>query len=235
MMDKIIKFKGVSKIYGEGENQTYALKNVDFSIDKGEFVVVLGPSGAGKSTILNILGGMDRVSQGDVIINGESITSYNDRELAKYRAMNIGFVFQFYNLIPTLTVYENVALMKEIKKDILDVKEILEGLGIASHMHKFPSQLSGGEQQRVSIARAITKNPTILLCDEPTGALDSTTGEMVLTELKKACKEHHHTTIIVTHNMALSEAADKVIYIKNGGVEKVVAQASPCEISEVKW
>lgn len=234
-MKKIIEFEGVSKKYGENETLVYALKDVDFSIDAGEFVVILGPSGAGKSTILNLIGGMDDISSGRILIDKTCINDMSESELADYRASKIGFIFQFYNLIPTLTVYENVALMKELKKDILDPFEALECVGLKEHRHKFPSQLSGGEQQRVSIARAIAKKPVLLLCDEPTGALDSNTGIIVLTQLKEMCKTYGHTTIIVTHNAALEKAADKVIYVKNGGIERIVLHEHPCEIKEVNW
>lgn len=234
-METIVTFEGVDKVYGQKENQVFALSNVNFTIEKGEFVVILGPSGAGKSTILNLLGGMDDVSSGKITIGNQSIEHMNERQLADYRAKQIGFVFQFYNLIPTLTVYENVALMKELKKDSMDPKIALESVGLVNHMHKFPAQLSGGEQQRVSIARAIAKNPMLLLCDEPTGALDSSTGITVLKQLKDMCKTYGHTTIIVTHNAALMRAADKVIYVKNGGIEKIVQHDHPCSIEEVNW
>lgn len=234
-MKTMVKLTNVSKIYGEKENLVYALKNVSFSIEQGEFVVILGPSGAGKSTILNLLGGMDDVNDGEIWIENERINELNERQLANYRANKVGFVFQFYNLIPTLTVYENVALMKELKKDILSAEDALARVGLEKHMHKFPAQLSGGEQQRVSIARAICKNPSLLLCDEPTGALDSKTGMYVLEQLKDMCRTYGHTTIIVTHNAALEKAADKVIYIKNGEVEQVVVHEHPCEVNEVIW
>lgn len=234
-MKKIVEFKNVCKTYGEKDNLVYALRDINFSIEEGEFVVVLGPSGAGKSTILNLLGGMDGLTSGDVMIEQQSIAIMKENELADYRAEKIGFVFQFYNLIPTLTVYENVALMKELKKDIMEPKEALKRVGLDEHLHKFPSQLSGGEQQRVSIARAISKHPALLLCDEPTGALDSTTGLSVLTQLKNMCKRYGHTTIVVTHNAALEKAADKVIYVKNGTIERIVVHEHPCEIREVEW
>lgn len=232
-MGATVRFNDVSKVYGEKENQVYALNHVSFTINKGEFVVILGPSGAGKSTILNMLGGMDQCNSGTIQIDGEHIEKMDEKSLATYRANKIGFVFQFYNLIANLTVYENVALMKEIKKDILNVKETLSRLGLKDHLHKFPSQLSGGEQQRVSIARAICKKPSLLLCDEPTGALDSYTGIQVLTQLKQMCKEFGQTTIIVTHNTHLEKAADRVIYVKNGKIENVKINPHPCAISEV--
>lgn len=234
-MEKMVEFNKVSKVYGEKENLTYALKEVSFTINKGEFVVILGPSGAGKSTILNLLGGMDCVSDGSIMIENQQIDCMDEKQLANYRANKIGFVFQFYNLIPTLSVYENVALMKELTNDIMNPEEALESVDMKVHMHKFPSQLSGGEQQRVSIARAICKKPALLLCDEPTGALDSLTGITVLKQLQEMCKKYKHTTIIVTHNEALQNAADKVIYVKNGQIEKVIQHDHPCAIEEVSW
>lgn len=231
----MVQFKDVCKTYGEKENMVYALHHVSFTIEKGEFVVILGPSGAGKSTILNLIGGMDDATSGDIIVGNQNIGNLKERELSNYRAHNIGFVFQFYNLIPTLTVYENVALMKELKKDMLDPLLALKRVGLQQHQHKFPSQLSGGEQQRVSIARAICKKPMLLLCDEPTGALDSHTGITVLTQLKDMCKTYGLTTIIVTHNDALRKAADRIIYVKNGRIDKVVVQEHPCAIQEVNF
>lgn len=234
-MKEIVRFEHVDKIFGEKENLIYALKDTSFQIEEGEFVIILGPSGAGKSTILNLIGGMDTVSDGNVFINGNNIVHLQESDLAHYRANEIGFVFQFYNLIPTLTVYENVALMKELKKDSISADITLEMVGLKGHEHKFPAQLSGGEQQRVSIARALAKNPTLMLCDEPTGALDSQTGILVLQQLQDMCRNQGHTTIIVTHNAALVKAADKVIYIKNGTVERVHINKTPCAISEVEW
>lgn len=234
-MKKIVEFENVCKVYGEKENLVYALKDVNFTINEGEFTVILGPSGAGKSTILNLLGGIDDVTSGKIDIENQQIESLNEIQLAEYRAHKVGFVFQFYNLIPTLTVLENVALMKELKKDILDPKEALRIVDLSKHINKFPSQISGGEQQRVSIARAICKKPSLLLCDEPTGALDSQTGMIILTQLKEMCKKYGQTTIIVTHNAALEKAADKVIYVKNGTIEKVITHDNPCEINEVDW
>lgn len=234
-METMVEFKDVCKTYGENESLVYALKDVSFTINKGEFVVVLGPSGAGKSTLLNLLGGMDDVTSGEIFIEGARIDDRNEKQLADYRAKNVGFVFQFYNLIPTLTVYENVALMKELKKDVLPAMDALQRVGLEKHYHKFPAQLSGGEQQRVSIARAISKNPSLLLCDEPTGALDSKTGMVVLEQLKNMCETYGHTTIIVTHNAVLEQAADKVIYVKNGEVERVVTHEHPCAVNEVNW
>jgi putative ABC transport system ATP-binding protein len=231
----IIEFKNVTKEYDMGETKLKAADSINFSIDEGEFVVVLGPSGAGKSTVLNLLGGMDYASSGDIIINNKNITRYKDDELTEYRAANIGFVFQFYNLIPTLTVLENVSLTKEIVKNGMNAAEVLESVGLKEHMKKFPSQLSGGEQQRVSIARAICKNPTMLLCDEPTGALDSETGVMILKLLQDLSIEKNKTVIIVTHNAALAQAADKVIHIRNGKITSVDINENPVDVSEVNW
>ncbi|WP_326514241.1 ABC transporter ATP-binding protein [Clostridium intestinale] len=234
-MKPIVEFKNVSKIYEVGNKKLMAADNVNFTIDEGEFVVILGPSGAGKSTILNLLGGMDYVTSGEIIVNGENIEGYSDNELTEFRGENVGFVFQFYNLIPTLTTLENVSLIKEVVKNPLDGKEILESIGLIDHVNKFPSQLSGGEQQRVSIARALCKNPTMLLCDEPTGALDSETGVMILSLLQKMCRENKKTVIIVTHNGILAEAADKVIRVKNGKIQEIIINTSPKKISEVNW
>lgn len=234
-MKPIVEFKNVSKIYEVGDKKLMAADRVNFTIDEGEFVVILGPSGAGKSTILNLLGGMDYVTSGEIVVNGENIEGYSDNELTEFRGENIGFVFQFYNLIPTLTALENVSLIKEVVKDPLDGKETLESIGLIDHVNKFPSQLSGGEQQRVSIARALCKNPTMLLCDEPTGALDSETGVMILSLLQKMCRENKKTVIIVTHNGILAEAADKVIRVKNGKIQEIIINTSPKKISEVNW
>lgn len=231
----LIEFKNVTKEYDLGEQKIKAISDINFSINEGEFVVILGPSGAGKSTILNLLGGMDFVSSGEIIIDNKNIENYNDDELTDYRAKNVGFVFQFYNLIPTLTALENVALIKEIVKDPLEAKEMLESVGLKNHINKFPTQLSGGEQQRVSIARAICKNPKMLLCDEPTGALDSETGVTILELLQNMSREKNKTVIIVTHNAALADAADKVIKIKNGKVKEVKINESPMKIREVSW
>ena len=236
-MENIIELKGVSKIYKTGEKEYKALDNINLNITKGEFVVILGPSGAGKSTLLNIIGGMDKVTSGKIIVDGEDISNYSDRQLTNYRAENIGFIFQFYNILPTLTVLENVELVKDIVKNPIDAKTALQEVGLGNHINKFPTQLSGGEQQRVSIARAISKNPTLLLCDEPTGALDSKTGVEVLKLLRKQCDMNNgsNTVIIVTHNSLFAEVADTVIRVKNGGIESVTNNENPKKIDEVKW
>ena len=231
----MIKFEEVSKIYQNGNKKIYALNKVSFTINKGEFVIILEPSGAGKSTLLNILGGIDRLDEGKIIIDNEVISNKNENELSDYRAHQVGFIFQFYNLIPTLTVYENVALMKELKKDIMPVDNVLDQVGLLVHKKKFPHQLSGGEQQRVSIARAVVKNPEILLCDEPTGALDSDTGAKVLKLLLDMCKEYHKTTIIVNHNTNLQAIADKVIRVKNGQINTITTNSHPLDVMEVEW
>ncbi len=234
-MEKFIELKKVSKKYTVGDKPFYALKNVSFTIAKGEFVVVLGPSGAGKSTLLNLIGGMDKASGGNIIIDGDDITKYKENKLASYRGENIGFVFQFYNLLPTLTVLENVELIKEVCKKEVKAKEALKAVGLARHINKFPSSLSGGEQQRVSIARAVAKTPKLLLCDEPTGALDSKTGVEVLKLLHSKCKDEGNTVIIVTHNSLFASIADKVIYLKNGELENTVINKKPKNIDEVNW
>ncbi len=236
-MEKIIELKNVSKIYKIGEKDFKALDNIDLSINKGEFVVVLGPSGAGKSTLLNLIGGMDSPTKGSIKIDGEEISKYNENQLSEYRAENIGFIFQFYNILPTLTVLENVELVKDVVKNGNDSKEAIKAVGLEKHMNKFPNQLSGGEQQRVSIARAIAKNPKLLLCDEPTGALDSKTGVEVLKLLKKQCDGNNgaNTVVIVTHNSLFAEIADTVVRVKNGKIESVTPNKNPKKIDEVKW
>lgn len=236
-MKKIVELKNVSKTYKTGENEFKALDNIDLDINKGEFVVILGPSGAGKSTLLNLIGGMDTPTDGSIKIDGEEISKYTESQLSEYRAENIGFIFQFYNILPTLTVLENVELVKDIVKSGNDSKEAIKAVGLEQHMNKFPNQLSGGEQQKVSIARAIAKNPKLLLCDEPTGALDSKTGVEVLKLLKKQCDGNNgaNTVIIVTHNSLFAEIADTVIRVKNGKIESVTANENPKNIDEVKW
>lgn len=236
-MEKIVEFKNVSKVYKIGDNEFKALDNIDLSLNKGEMIVVLGPSGAGKSTLLNLIGGMDTPTNGSVIIDGENISLYNENKLSDYRAENVGFIFQFYNILPSLTVKENVDIVKDIVKNPISTEEALRGVGLEKHSKKFPNQLSGGEQQRVSIARAIAKNPKLLLCDEPTGALDSKTGVEVLKLLRKQCdgNEGANTVIIVTHNNLIADIADTVVHVKNGKIESVTANPNPKRIDEVKW
>lgn len=234
-MGTMINFKNVNKQYGEGESLQLAANNVNFQIEEGEFVVILGQSGAGKSTVLNILGGIDSPSSGQVIIDNHDITKFNDNELTDFRAENIGFIFQFYNLIPNLTALENVSLIKDIVKNPLNPKKVLEDVGLKNHINKFPSQLSGGEQQRVSIARALCKNPKVILGDEPTGALDSETGVIVLELLQKMSIEKNTTVVIVTHNAEVTKCADKVIRMKNGKVVSVTINENPLTVSEVDW
>ena len=236
-MKKIVELKKVSKTYKVGENELKALDGIDLELNNGEFVVILGPSGAGKSTLLNLIGGMDTPTEGSIKIDGEEISKYTESQLSEYRAENIGFIFQFYNILPTLTVLENVELVKDIVKNGNDSKEAIKAVGLEQHMNKFPNQLSGGEQQRVSIARAIAKNPKLLLCDEPTGALDSKTGVEVLKLLKKQCDGNNgaNTVIIVTHNSLFADIADTVIRVKNGKIESVTTNENPKNIDEVKW
>ena len=233
-MKSFIELKNVKKTYIIGEQEFNALDGVDLLINQGEFVVVLGPSGAGKSTLLNLLGGMDKATSGDIFIGENNISKYNEKQLTKFRANDVGFIFQFYNIMPTLTVEENVNLIKDVTKNTKNAKEVLEDVGLLKHINKFPQELSGGEQQRVSIARAVMKNPKILLCDEPTGALDSNTGKDVLKLLRKQCN-NNTTVIIVTHNSLIAEIADKVIHIKNGLIDKVDINNKPKDIEEVMW
>jgi putative ABC transport system ATP-binding protein len=236
-MKELIKFKNVIKSYNIGEKTYNALDGINFSINKGEFVVILGPSGAGKSTLLNLLGGMDKATSGQIIVDDNDISKYSDKELTSYRAENVGFIFQFYNILPTLTVLENVELVKDIVKKTKSSKAILNKVGLKKHYDKFPGELSGGEQQRVSIARAIAKDPLLLLCDEPTGALDSKTGVEVLKLLKEQCDANNgeNTVIIVTHNSLIAEVADRVIRLKNGKIESNEINKHPKNIDEVVW
>ncbi|MCM1055916.1 MAG: ABC transporter ATP-binding protein [Bacteroides sp.] len=231
----LIELKDVVKTYGTGEGRQTAADHVSFTIDEGEFVVILGQSGAGKSTILNMLGGMDTPTEGSVRAAGKEISSMNDRQLGEYRADSVGFIFQFYNLLPSLTAYENIALTKSIVKNARDADELLKLVGLSHCRDKFPSQMSGGEQQRVSIARALAKNPKILLGDEPTGALDSQTGVMVLELLQKLCRTEGKTVILVTHNSDIAKCADKVIRMKNGKIKEITVNKAPLSVGEVEW
>ncbi len=231
----IISFENVCKLYNTGDHETKALDNVSFDLYPGKFVVILGPSGAGKSTLLNMLGGLDNPTSGKIIVDGTDISTYDDNKLAEYRASYVGFVFQFYNLIPSLTVYENVALVKEISNKALDPMELLDKVGLADHAKKFPSKLSGGEQQRVSIARAVCKNPEILLADEPTGALDSKTGQMVLKLFLELARDYNKTIIIVTHNQNIAKMADVLIRVKNGTIQSMEDIENPLTVDEVEW
>ncbi len=235
MAKEAVIFKNVTKIFGSGEGSQKAVDNVSFSINKGEFVVILGQSGAGKSTVLNMLGGLDKQTEGEIIINGEKLADMNETKLATFRAKTIGFIFQFYNLLPSLTAYENVALTKDILKNALDPMEMLKKVGLEKQANKFPSQMSGGEQQRVSIARAISNKPPIILGDEPTGALDSKTGVTILELLWKLNKENGNTIIIVTHNADIARCADKVIIMKNGKIKEITVNDNPIPVKEVQW
>lgn len=231
----IVEFKNVSRIYTSGEHELKALDGVDMKLDEGKFVVILGPSGAGKSTLLNMLGGLDSPTSGKIYVQGRDISQLSKDQLADYRAATVGFVFQFYNLIPTLTVQENVALVKEIAPDFIPAEKMLAEVGLSDHLKNFPSELSGGEQQRVSIARALAKNPKILLCDEPTGALDSETGVMVLKLLLKMAKEYGKTIVIVTHNQNIAKMADVVVRVKNGRIQSCIEQPAPAAADEIEW
>jgi len=233
-VEKIV-VKNLVKEYGTDNNKVIANDNISFEIDEGEFVVILGPSGAGKSTLLNIIGGMDSATSGSINVFGKEIVGLNDKELTKYRREDIGFVFQFYNLIPNLTVLENVELAGQIVKQSKPAEDILKQVGLEHRMNNFPSQISGGEQQRVAIARAIAKNPQLLLCDEPTGALDYKTGKNILNILKEYCKNEKRTVIIITHNSSIAQAADKVIEIYDAKVKKIFVNQSPKNIDEIEW
>ena len=233
-MEKIV-VKNLVKEYGTDNNKVIANDNISFEIDEGEFVVILGPSGAGKSTLLNIIGGMDSATSGSINVFGKEIVGLNDKELTKYRREDIGFVFQFYNLIPNLTVIENVELAGQIVKQSKPAEDILKQVGLEHRLNNFPSQISGGEQQRVAIARAIAKNPQLLLCDEPTGALDYKTGKNILNILKEYCKNEKRTVIIITHNSSIAQAADKVIEIYDAKVKKIFVNQSPKNIDEIEW
>lgn len=234
-MEEFVKLKDITKVYHMGEVEIRAADNINFSIKKGEFVVIVGPSGAGKTTVLNILGGMDTATGGTLTVDGKDITAYDSRQLTGYRRDDIGFVFQFYNLIPNLTALENVELALQICKDPLDAKKVLEDVGLGDRLDNFPAQLSGGEQQRVSIARALAKNPKLLLCDEPTGALDYNTGKAILKLLQNMCRERGMTVIVITHNQALAQMADRLIHIKNGQVSHMETNENPMSIDEIEW
>jgi len=230
-----IEFNDVKKVYKMGDVDIEALSGVNFKIEKGEFVVIAGASGAGKSTILNLLGGMDFASSGEIIVDGNEVSNYSRKQLTTYRRFDIGFVFQFYNLVQNLTALENVELATEICKDPLNVEETLSAVGLADRMSNFPAQLSGGEQQRVAIARALAKNPKILLCDEPTGALDYNTGKSILKLLQDTCHEKGISVIIITHNIALTDMGDKVIKVKNGRISSVTVNDNPTPVEGIEW
>ena len=234
-MPTLIEFKNVVKEYENGDQFIKVANNLNFTIDKGELVIILGPSGSGKSTLLNLLGGLDKVTSGDIIVNGKNISNFSDKELTRYRAKEIGFIFQFYNLIPNLTACENIEILNDISDENIDGKQVLGQVGLSHHIDKFPSELSGGEQQRVSIARAIAKKPAMLLCDEPTGALDSNTGKTILELLVNLCETENTTVIIVTHNDEFAKIADKVIHIKNGKIDEIKVEDNPQSIDAINW
>lgn len=232
---EFVEFQNVSKIYTMGNNKIHAADGVTFSIKEGEFCVIVGPSGAGKTTVLNMLGGMDEVTDGKIYVDGVEVSGFNERKLTDYRRYDVGFVFQFYNLIQNLTARENVEIASEICRNPLDADETLKNVGLAERMNNFPAQLSGGEQQRVSIARAIAKNPKLLLCDEPTGALDYETGKAILKLLHDVCRNNKKTVIVITHNQAITQMADRVIHIKNGKVSSEEINEHPADVSVIEW
>ena len=234
-MSEFVTLKDVRKIYKMGEVEIMAAAGIDFEIKKGEFAVVVGPSGAGKTTVLNILGGMDTATSGQVLVDGQDIATYSTKQLTAYRRDDIGFVFQFYNLIPNLTALENVELALQICKDPMDAQEVLEEVGLGERLDNFPAQLSGGEQQRVSIARALAKNPKLLLCDEPTGALDYNTGKSILKLLQDTCRNSGMTVILITQNSAIAPMADRVNNIKNGRVDKIIQNPQPVPVETIEW
>lgn len=230
-----IELKDVEKTYKMGEVEIKAADSISFPVEKGEFVIVVGPSGAGKTTVLNILGGMDKATAGSVVVDGTDISKFTEKELTKYRRDDVGFVFQFYNLVQNLTALENVELASQICENPLDAEDVLSEVGLASRLDNFPSQLSGGEQQRVAIARALAKNPKLLLCDEPTGALDYITGKSILKLLQDTCREKGMTVIVITHNTALTPMADKIIKIKNGQVDRILLNGNPTPVEQIEW
>lgn len=234
-MGEFVKLQDITKIYKMGEVEIRAADHISFSIEKGEFVVIVGPSGAGKTTVLNILGGMDTATSGKLLVDGQDVTAYDARRLTGYRREDIGFVFQFYNLVPNLTALENVELALQICRDPLDAREVLNEVGLGDRLDNFPAQLSGGEQQRVSIARALAKNPKLLLCDEPTGALDYNTGKAILKLLQNMCRERGMTVIVITHNQAIAPMADRLIHVKNGQVSQMEMNEHPVSIDEIEW
>lgn len=234
-MSAFIEFKDVKKVYRMGEVDIKALDGVDFAIEKGEFVVIAGASGAGKSTILNILGGMDLATSGSVIVDGKDISGFSERELTAYRRFDIGFVFQFYNLVQNLTVIENVEMATQICRDPLNIEETVEAVGLGERKNNFPAQLSGGEQQRVAIARALAKNPKLLLCDEPTGALDYNTGKSILKLLQDTCRQNGMTVVVITHNLALTAMGDKVIRVRSGKIDGIELNENPVPVERIEW
>ena len=234
-MNSFISFENVKKTYTMGEIKIHALDGVSFTINEGEFVIIAGASGAGKSTILNILGGMDTVSEGTIVVDGKEISSYSDKEMTFYRRYDVGFVFQFYNLIQNLTLKENVELATQICKNPLDIVETIKAVGLQERINNFPSQLSGGEQQRVAIARALAKNPKLLLCDEPTGALDYQTGKQVLKVLQDTCRKQKKTVIVITHNLALTPIGDKIIKVKSGKIESIEINDNPMDVDRIEY
>ena len=234
-MNSFITFENVKKTYTMGEIKIHALDGVSFTINEGEFVIIAGASGAGKSTILNLLGGMDTVSEGTIVVDGKEISSYSDKEMTFYRRYGVGFVFQFYNLIQNLTLKENVELATQICKNPLDIVETIKSVGLQERINNFPSQLSGGEQQRVAIARALAKNPKLLLCDEPTGALDYQTGKQVLKVLQDTCRKQKKTVIVITHNLALTPIGDKIIKVKSGKIESIEINDNPMDVDRIEY
>ena len=234
-MEDYVKLENVTKVYKMGEVEIRAADGIDFSISKGEFVVIVGPSGAGKTTVLNILGGMDTATEGKVLVDGKDVAKYTPKMLTVYLRDDIGFVFQFYNLVPNLTALENVELALQICKEPLDAKSVLEDVGLGDRLDNFPAQLSGGEQQRVSIARALAKNPKLLLCDEPTGALDYNTGKAILKLLQDTCRQKGMTVIVITHNSAIAPMADRIIHIKNGRVSGMELNPNPVPVETIEW